>query len=148
MGEATYYIKARFKEGSDMQSIAQRVNEFIAQARDAEDYWQNNRDMERSGKRIEFWDGFVKSFPLVYKYLASIGKNESDCNNGLAGLLCFGQDEEAVAHGNELWFYAYTWHFADWFPFADYLGAEFGAVKIEWFSDEDLDPFDLLFRRD
>lgn len=143
MGEATYYLKARFNSAGELSSKMGEIKDFFEQGCNAEDYWQTNRDKKPS----EFWPTFKQEFPLIVEYLGDkfVG---GDCNNDLAGVLNFGSEEDvdhALRHeGAILYYSAYTWHFANWDKIANFLEKYFGAVATNWLSDEHLNPFDCL----
>jgi hypothetical protein len=139
MGEAVYYLKARFKDSKALDKAMPKIQKFLTQTGEAQDYWQKNR----SGDKTKFWAGFRKQFPLTTKFLGTAAGG--DHNNNLAGVLSFGQDGElkvsdrdpAVLKYNEM-----TWHFANWDGLAIYLCTEYGALRAEWISDEYADPSD------
>jgi len=150
MGEATYYLKAN----NCTEEALENIRKFILEACEAQDYWQDNRDMEVAGKRKEFWSKFGKKFPLTSKYLKQTKSYDNkilyggDCNNDLAGYLDFGDKEDAEdnleLYDEQLLYNAYVWHFANWDGFADFLKSEFGLTKVRWISDEYMNPFDVL----
>jgi hypothetical protein len=146
MGEATYYFKA---DNGNLEKLT-RIKAFFSEGMKAENYWQNNRDLETTGHRLQFWETFVNAFPLVSKYLDSIGLYDRDCNNDLAGHLDFGYDGEHdlenfyLTNTGEIGYSATVWHFADWNGLMNFLESEFGLTNTRWISDEYIDPFDLL----
>lgn len=157
MGEATYYVKARFKDQAAAEAALPGIKRFLSEGIEAQDWWQRNRGMEHDGQRAAFWDQFKAKFPMVVKYLESFhagcGGGEhclvgGDCNNDLAGFLDFGgceDDLDAVeVHGDELVYSATVWHFARWDPFVAFLESKFGATETGWVSDEYLDPYDSI----
>jgi hypothetical protein len=157
MGEATYYLKAQFESQAAAEAAVPGIKRLISEGIQAQDWWQNHRRMEHEGKRAEFWSGFKEKFPLTTKYLQSFqagccgGEHillDDDCNNGPAGFLDFGSDEEDLeavnVQGNTVTYYALVWHFARWDPFLNFIASEHGAVKIGWVSDEYLEPFDSI----
>ncbi len=87
MGEATYYLKARFKDEETAKTVAPKLLAFLLEAGKAQDYWQANRG---GAGKAAFWGPFKKQFPAVAKYLGSafVGK---DHNNALAGEISFGR---------------------------------------------------------
>lgn len=149
MGEANYYLKARFKDDAAAAEALPKIKAFIAEGIRAGDWWQAHRDLERDGRRHEFWNSFATEFPLVYKYLGMFRAADGDCNNALAGLLDFGASEDYVEDVNQdgavlSYGSGSIWHFTDWSHFMDFLQSEFGAVKTTYCSDEYMDPMDVL----
>lgn len=145
MGEATYYFKA---DNGNTEKL-EKIKMFFLEGMKAEEYWQNNRDLETVGKREIFWEKFSKAFPLVTKYLDSLGLYDRDCNNDLAGHLDFGYDKHSVDDfylnpDGEIGYYAIVWHFAEWDGLMRFLESEFEVTNARWISDEYLNPFDLL----
>lgn len=151
MGEATYYLKA----DNCTEEALENIKKFIIEASEAQDYWQDHRDMEIAGKREKFWLEFGEKFPLVSKYLKQTKDGDTmlyggDCNNNLAGYMDFGNTDDGELednlelHDEELRYNAYVWHFADWNGFANFLKSEFGLTKVRWISDEYMNPFDVL----
>jgi hypothetical protein len=153
MGEAVYYLKAN----NCTPEVLENIRVFILEGVKAQDWWQEHRDMEIHGERKKFWSEFEKKFPLISKYLSTFkGYKEKDvifggdCNNGPAGYLDFG-DEEDTEHSlefdpsdGELRYNAMVWHFADWNGFAKFLQTEYGLKNVRWVSDEHMNPFDVL----
>lgn len=148
MGEATYYLKARYETKEQCEAGVSAFAALIEQGKEAEDYWQSNRDKTPE----EFWPEFIEKFPAVAYYLrVDVLGVESlegqDMNNGLAGKLDFGAggDDEPGTDGETLLtFYATVWHFAEWDGLAAWLRRKTDAKVVGWLSDEYLDPFDCL----
>ena len=150
IGEAVYYLKA----DNCTKEALENIRKFILEACEAQDYWQDNRDMEVAGKRKEFWSEFKKKFPMTSKYLKQTKSLDDkklyggDCNNDLAGYLDFGDKEDTEynleLHDECMLYNAMVWHFANWDGFADFLKSEFGLTKVRWISDEYMNPFDVL----
>ena len=157
MGEATYYLKAWFKDQAAAKAALPGIKRLISEGIEAQDWWQQHRGMEREGDRAQFWEQFEAKFPMTVKYLESFragrcgGKHSllgGDCNNDLAGFLDFGGREDDVENvileGIELRYSATVWHFAHWDPLVAFLELEFGAEETGWVSDEYLDPYDSI----
>jgi hypothetical protein len=144
MGTAGYYVKMNNGNKETME----KIRLFFLEGCEAEEYWQNNRDMNE-GKQVSFWMPFKKQFPTVSKYLKFINLLDKDCNNDLAGNLDFGsyqdiQDNFQLKDNGEIWYYAEVWHFADWNVLIKFLEHEYGVTNARWISDEYIEPFDLL----
>jgi hypothetical protein len=149
MGEATYYLKAYFNSNDDAKRAMVQITPLIEQGIEAQDWWQDHRGMDES-ERPEFWKQFSERFPAVTEYLGETRSRNSlvggDCNNELAGELDFGSDsdiESLMLNGSEIWYCGYVWHFADWTRLADAFYRA-GAVKVNWISDENMNPFDTI----
>ena len=139
MGEANYRLVARFPSKDKTDKAMDKIYNLFMENSDAYAYWQDNRGKSKK----EFWPKFKSEFPATTEYLITIGKVDGDCNNGLSGILDFGQyqDEEELDHylnanDDTIEFYGESvWHFSDWEPLAKYIRT-LGASKIVWNSDE------------
>jgi len=152
MGEAVYYLKAN----NCTPEALKNIKLFLLEAAKAEDWWQEHRDMEDHNGRAKFWSAFGKKFPLTSKYLCTVKNYDGeiifggDCNNGPAGNLGFGNEEDAEdnlefdSSDGELKYNAMVWHFAEWDGFAKFLQTEYGLKNVRWISDECINPFDVL----
>jgi len=148
MNELTNYSKVAFKSVKEAKAKLEPIQSFYREGIKACNYWEGHRKKEPT----EFWPEFKKQFPLVYKYLdlpktKATVNNKCDCNNALAGRLDFGEEdtiEMMCANGNQIWYSATVWYFADWTPLMKFIEKEFGAVATGWVSDEDIDYFDLI----
>jgi len=139
MGEATYYCKLKFKDEEQASINYPKIKEYFAEGMEASDFWQENRGKDEE----QFWLEFEKNFPLIYRYVKEFHPN-ADCNNGLSGALDFGDEiEDLTLNENEVWYFAYVWHFADWEPLLDFICNMVGA-EYSWLSDEYAELFDLL----
>lgn len=168
MGEATYYLKARFKSPAAAKKAEPLVLAFLQEAEKAGDYWQKNRGgiSGPAKKADQFWKDFADQFPLVTKYLKAplfrqykeltkgkwgYTKGEplfgGDHNNGLAGNMSFGSSESEdnlSVNGAVLAYHEYTWHLASWDELCAWLKIEFGATEAKWLSEEYANVSDLL----
>jgi hypothetical protein len=153
MGEAVYYLKARFESREDVERAMPQVVTLIKQGIEAQEWWQEHRNMEQDD-RPAFWKEFVERFPAVTEYLGETGHSTfrnsivgGDCNNELSGELDFGCDESDLESimicGNEIWYSALVWHFADWTRLAESF-YRFGAKRVGWISDEDMNPYNVI----
>jgi hypothetical protein len=150
LGEAYYYMKA---DGCNDEKF-EKIKQFFIEGAKSGDFWQENRGIfhkkELTPETLSgFWVPFEKEFPMVSKYLTSIGLFGKDFNNALAGYLDFGNPEEVeeniyLSKDGELRYSAFVWHFADWNPLMKFLKTEFGLVNARYVSDEYLDPYDAL----
>ena len=139
MGEATYYLKARFRNAEAAELALEPVRAFLAEVGRAQAWWQKHRHLAEA----EFWPEFRKLFPATTKYLGTLAKG--DCNNGLAGEMSFGDEPDNIGVvDDELRYSEYTWHLASWGRLCEYLENEFGAVKAAYVSDEYADVFSCV----
>ena len=156
MGEATYYAKMYFENQAKAEEKLEDIRSFFYEGGKAHDYWQDNRSMK---EKEHFWGQLEFKFPMVAEYLKSIVdephrmRNQgdkvwgTDHDNGLAGLLDFGEDNDIKhmgSNGEYIYYCAMVWHFANWDPIMDFIQAKFGAVNCKWISDEHMEPFDLI----
>jgi hypothetical protein len=142
MGEATYYLKARFLEPTD--ALETDLHNFFIELQKAHEYWHSGG--WKSEK--EFWETFKKDYPLVSKFQ----KDLLDGGPGkLSGSMNVGYELQDVENGfafdiaeGILYYTNYVWHFADWGKLCTFLEEEFGATATAWLSEEDANFFDLL----
>ena len=136
MGEATYTLEIHNIKKSDLP----KIEAFIKQGRDAENYWQEHREMERSGNREAFWSEFKKKFPNIVEYLEPTNLVDGDCGNDLAGRIdfddCCGNMNLNLSEDGVLTYEATVWHFATWKYFVKYLMDKYGGTEGHWWSDE------------
>lgn len=155
MGRSTYYCKIFFDSNQSAEQALPKINAFLKQGVNANDFWQYHRDQSN---RDEFWVDFDSNFPEIGNYLRTVqvrsfadGKVRpafgGDHDNDLAGLLDFGDESDIdrmSVHGNIIRYSAYVWHFADWDPMLDFIKRRYGAERYTWLNDEYVDYFDLL----
>ena len=132
MAEADYFLSAILPEMSYAPLLG-----FIEEGQLASTYWHNRRNEMPQ----DFWPTFRLTFPNVVEYLqltSDVNVETGDCDNDLAGLLDFGDEENRYEYNNGVFTWrAHVWHFADWSPLEQFLTRRFGATAIEWRSDED-----------
>lgn len=143
MGEAVYYMKARFESEEAAEKALPVVTGFLRRMAECEDEFQSSRDGDK-----EAYEALAAKYSDVFEGLGI--KPPADGNyhslNCLAGQLNspFGAGEEDIwLGGAELLFSGMVWHFADWTPLENYL-LSIGAVKAAWLSDEDANLFDAI----
>lgn len=158
MGEATYYMKIKFKTSRLAIDALPKIREFLHQGAQAHDYWQLNRykyydknhpkyNETTVDSNFQFWENLRNKFPIIYEYLSEMDLSD-DYNNALAGLLDFG-DEESINRSifvrkKYVLYSARVWHFADWSYIGKYICAHFGALDFKFISDEYLNPFNEI----
>lgn len=142
MGEATYYMKARFPSEETAQQAAVKTIAFFQRVNLCADEWQKVRHGgEAADKALR------EKYPDVFAGLKLGPPKEYDAAmNYLAGQLDAPPDpEECVSvDGDEIRFWGTVWHFADWDGFVMWLKEECGAEVAAYVSDEYLDPFDSI----
>jgi len=144
MGEANYYLKARFVSEAEAEAALPKFKEFLRQAGEVHNLWQ----ADRMKPKPDFYEKIRAEFPIVYEYLKTLpGALEADFDrlNGLAGLLSFGNVEtEPEVVNDEIRYWEYTWHFGDWYPLCRFIESHFGAEASAYISDEYADMFDCV----
>jgi len=141
MGEATYYLKAQFKDGAAAILGAKRLRDLIEQDIAAYDFWQSHRATPPAA----FWPEFKGKFPKVYRYLELwqpklIG---GDCNEDLCGKLGLaseGDEQNVLIDRDVVQYHAEVWHFSDWAGLVKYVKRVCLAQKAGYISDEYADP--------
>lgn len=146
MGEAVYYLKAKFPSGIEAKEAERKFKFFLEESVEAYDYWQNNRGWSPK----EFWHEFKHRFPIIAPILRyAPDKVDGDCNNALSGEISFADCEvknlmeQPLVEGRYLLYHALVWHLANWGRLEQWFKS-IGAEEVEWFSDEHIDLFDLF----
>ena len=141
MGEAVYYLKAKFPSETEAKEAERKFKIFLEESIEAYDYWQDNRGWSPK----EFWHEFKHRFPIITPILRyAPDKVDGDCNNALSGEISFGNEIENVqVEGRCLLYHSTAWHLANWRRLEQWLES-IGAEEVEWFSDEHIDLFDLF----
>jgi len=140
MGEAGYYLTARWNTHDDLDAQKDRITAFLDEGVKAQDWWQEHRRMDAE----PFFKEFESKFPTVFKYLQTCIKLE-DPNNEPARVLNFPDEDVNLKFANGwMSLSGIVWHLADWDPFRDFLKSEFGAEAAGWVSDEYLDPWSCI----
>ena len=146
MSSVDYHMKVVFRTRPEARAALPRIREFLTEASDACDYWQEHRHLERTpGRRGEFWEGFRGRLPAVHRYLEHLGRANGDCDSALVGLLDFGARvglKEQLTLSREqpaVLYRAEVWHGSDWDGLEGFLKEELGAVRAPWLSEEWLD---------
>lgn len=143
MGEATYYLKAQWKNRQAAHAALPKVKTFIEEVGKAYNFWQANRDSHM--RDDAFRADFQGQFPQAYDFLKFQKLADGDKLNDLAGNISFGDEdqineENPQVDGTCIKYRELTWHFANWGPFCEYLKLKFGAEKAGYVSDEDVEP--------
>ncbi|MDF2457709.1 MAG: hypothetical protein K0S79_125 [Nitrospira sp.] len=138
MGEATFYLKAEYPTAEAATKAGEKLTALWKE--NAADWWQEHRGYEPE----YFWPQFQERFPVTTEYLKHFDRFGGDCNNDLAGQLCFpgcdGAEDEVTIHENLVMARAFTWHLGDWNPLVAWLKGT-GAQRAGWLSDEYADDY-------
>ena len=147
MGEAIYYMKAKWPSPKAANEAAPKIEEFLIRMAEAEDRWQETRDggaEAEASRRAEFPD----VYSILHLERPTEGIFAGDYSNYCAYMLNspYGKDYyDFEVEGDEIRFCGEVWHLADWDPLANALKETFGAISAGWISDEDEpDYYDLI----
>jgi len=147
MGEAIYYMKAKWPSAKAANEVAPKVEEFLIRMAEAENRWQETRNggtEAEASRRVEFPD----VYSALHLEIPTKGIFAGDYSNYCAGILSspYGKDcYDFEVEGDEIRFCGEVWHFADWGPLANALKETFGAISAGWLSDEyEVDYYDLI----
>ena len=140
MGECAYYLKAQFKSKKAAKIAAAKIDDFLAEATDASNFYDHNNDSLKVPPKT-FWKEFESKFPLTFDYVKTLPgfKMTADPQTVLSGNLDFGQDENnetLVQSTTVCWGDACVWHMADWTLLCNYIVKKFGAIKAVWDTEE------------
>lgn len=146
MGEAIYYLKARWASKEDAEDAEASVEHFLQRMAYCEDAWQDSRGGgEKAGLRLRA--DYRDVFDLLQIPLPEAGPHGAvDWSNYLAGELdspFIDPDHVHEWEGAELRLSGEVWHSADWTHLADAL-KRLGAKKVVWRSEADMNPFEAL----
>jgi len=148
MGEAIYYLIARFATAEQAQETLPKVEAFLEELWRCQELWYKVRGQ----KYLKAADRKIRqAFPNVFERLnIAEPKKGTDLMhlNYLAGVLdapdvSENGDGEVWCNGDSIGFHGEVWHMADWNHLAKAMKA-FGAKQVEWLSDEAFDPYDAL----
>lgn len=148
MGECAYYLKAEFPTAKIATKMAEKLDTFFSEAREAYNFYQDSiRHEVIEGKAVpikkkpNFLETLETKYPLVADYAKTLpGYRKDKPHTVLSGKLDFGQDEnnETLVQGNVVcWGDASVWHMADWSFLCSYIQTHFNAVKVVYGTEED-----------
>lgn len=142
MGEATYYLKAKFTDPEQAQLAASALEELLNDFELGYRFWQDRRT-----EYPTFWTEFQDNFPLLFNFInnhTSVNTTKYD-HNSLAGVLSYTHSDvfDLTIDENELRYYAMVWHFADWDPLVNWLETNY-QCKADYISDEYIDYFNCI----
>ena len=128
MGEATYYLKAYCDSDEHAEMVAEQLKLLFAEMDQI--YCLNWRDAKLAAEELR------KQYPHAADFLATV---DTMCR---FPDVCFAEGTLDVG-GSILYYYSLVSHLADWDPLAEYMQKKWGC-KVNWISDEYINPFDLL----
>jgi hypothetical protein len=150
MGEATYYMKARFESAEAAQQALPRIKEFLEQMAKAESDWEKSfaPDNRTVGERFEeLRTKYSSVFELLKLDKVFERKGKSDTSmNFLAGQLSSPVRDpqwKIWRDGDDIVFHGTVWHYADWEPMARAI-EQLGADYAFYISDEYENPLDFI----
>jgi hypothetical protein len=150
MGLTFYYLKARFPTEQAAQETLPKVTMFLERMAKAENDWQKIRQ-QRERRVLERFDALKAKYSDVFERLQLSLPPEAELAtdagmNFLSGELdspARNEDWKIWQRGKLLGFHGEVWHLADWSGLARAMKT-FGAIRVSWLNDEDLDPYDAL----
>jgi hypothetical protein len=139
MAMTTYYLKARFPNAKAARTASREFTALIEESVQAETWWRG--DIQRQMKK-SFVRDFKQRFPRVFDYLRTVPFDRQSISHAMA--LGTPDDPPPTIEGKMLFYSAYVWHFANWSWLAKFVKQKWGALGVDWISEECVDPFDLL----
>lgn len=143
MGEATYYLIAEFETEGEAELAEMRARVTLDDLVDFENDWQKIRRYQEETVK-ERHDELLKKHLLVAKFIKLPDIKEGDSNmNYLAGKCEMNEYYHMHLIGTGIHLSCTVWHLASWDNIENFF-FQLGADKAGWFSDESIDPFELL----
>jgi len=150
MGEATYYLKARFESAEAAQQSLPKIKEFLEQMAKAENDWQTLRG-QKDRSVSELFAQLKTKYPNVFELLELAKLFEREGNGDISMNFLAGQlsspagdtDWEIWRNGAVIGFHGTVWHYANWEPLVQAI-KRLGAQSANYVSDEYLNPYDEL----
>jgi len=136
MGEATFYLKAVFKDEETAKAVFEQFKPLLEDLVEAYEFWQRNRGKMPVRKLVKILSQ-RPSWVLV-RNKAKVIEEDDKWLNFLAGELEMAPDFQLELEGNQILLSCYVWHLATWDGIADWLrmqGGKAGWVSDEWFRD-------------
>jgi hypothetical protein len=143
MGSATYYLKADFPAGVDMNSVRTQAEKALLALSKFQDRWQELREPSE-GTPTQRAAKLKEEFPQVWKdfNLDTIVVKDDDVPlNCFAGEVDINEEMRLDIADNQLRLSDEVWHFADWTRIENFF-TSLGATKVSSISDEYSDPFE------
>lgn len=143
MGEATYYLIAKFETEEEAELAEARARVVFDDLVEFENDWQKIRgDSERPVK--ERHGELLKEHPLVAKFIKLPDIVETDPNmNYLAGKCEMNEYYVMHRNGTAIYLSCTVWHIATWDNIENFF-FQLGAEEAGWLSDEYIDPFEMV----
>ena len=130
MGEATYYLKAYCDSDEHAEMVAEELKLLFAELDQVYSF--------RLDEINPVSDEFRKQYPHAADFLTSVNIST------MYRLPDVGFAEGTLdVGGSVLYYYSLVGHLNDWEPLAEYMQKKWGC-KVNWLSDEYINPFDLL----
>ena len=143
MGEATYYLIAEFETEEEAELAEARARVVLDDIVEFENDWQEIRNNVKD-PCLERHVKLQEEHPLVDKFIELPDIDGNDINmNYLAGKCEMNEYYEMHLIGTGIHLSCTVWHLASWGNIEDFF-FRLGAEKAGWFSDEHIDPFELL----
>ena len=140
MGEAFYYMKARWPSAEEAEEALPAVIGFLERMAEAETYWQAHRDKPNIGAEFpDVWAMLELPMTAVNNDLAG------ELDSPLSGAVDEADVNECVYLGDPevIYIHGEVWHFANWDGIARAM-VKLGAIVTDWISEENSSPFDQL----
>jgi len=151
MGEATYYLKARFASAEDAERVFEDFKTALARLYDLNERWQAMRDKRElacAQRRVllsrEFRDleGMVP-WGAIDEHCRSFASGDAPMNCCAGEMPDIGGDPQVEVNGDEIWLSDMVWHSTSWDGVAHWLRQR-GATGVGWISDEYTSPWDAV----
>ncbi len=151
MGEATFYLKAKFKSEREAELAVKVAKPVLDDLAAFHEDWQTIR-YHNNIPVNERHELLLKKHPLVAKFVElpepePEPEDDDDVNmNYLAGKCEMHGYYEIYSDGEWVRLSCECWHLATWDNIEKFF-AEIGAVEVGWISDEHIDPFDAILTK-
>jgi hypothetical protein len=152
MGQATYYLKARFHSAEDAEAARLRLVELLAEGEKAYRYWRSvlapyGEDPKwRPISAERFWNTFRANYPLACRYLRHLA-GRPDWQSELEYWMDCLHDPRtgriaSLSRVADTLFLRLNdiWHCTQLDLLERYCREDLGAIGVGWRSDGDFDP--------
>ena len=153
MGEATYYLRARFPSPSEAKRVSEELRKALGRLLELNQRWQSLRQ-EHHLSCAERRRRLRKEFPDL-KEMVPWAEIEEQCRaikRGDRPMNCCAGPLPDIEHdpfvgisesGDEILLSDVVWHFTSWDGLAAWLRSR-GATACNWLSDEQASLFDCI----
>lgn len=149
MGEAMYYMKAKWPSEELAKEALPKVRALLERMADAEEAWQAERPpvQAKAAADASLWARYGDLFEALSISMLEPGADLRALDY-LAGHLCSpasDPDWKIEQNGSYIMFHGTVWHFANWDGIGKTL-KKLGAIAWDWLSDESItvDHYSLL----